>query len=512
MSTARRQDSFWGNMSAFLALLLDNVGNLVFLSSILIFTFHYPAEIVLYRMIPGTALGVLFGDLTYTVLARRLRKKTGRSDVTAMPLGLDTPSTIGIAYAVLGPAFLATHDAMLAWKIGMANLFIIGVVKLCTSFCGGLLQRVIPTAGLLGSIAGIGLLFLGFLPLIDIFTVPVVGMIALGIMFYVLIGRMDLPFRLPGIFVAVVIGTLVYAALGAAGYIPQYRPPELSMHVSLPHFSAGFFSALPETLKYLPLAIPFGIITIIGGINNTESARLAGDDYRARDILLTEALSTLVAAFCGGVAQTTPYIGHPAYKKMGATWWYTLATGLFIGLGAMAGVMSVIIGLIPKAVLAPIFIFIGFEIVSQAYAAVPARYSAAVTCTFFPTIANLVVVLLGQFFSQLKISPETFPPDLKTLFQTLTLLGNGFILSAMLWGGMLSCLIDRRLRRCAVYALVCAGLTLCGLMHSVLPSGEIYLPWNAPGHLSGEVALSYVILAVLFWLLSLKEQKSETFC
>jgi adenine/guanine/hypoxanthine permease len=135
-----------------------------------------------------------------------------------------------------------------------------------------------------------------------------------------------------------------------------------------------------------------------------------------------------------------------------------------------------------------------------------------VTCAFFPTIANLVVVLLGQFFSQLSISPGALTPDLKTLFQTLTMLGNGFILSAMLWGGMLSCLIDRKVRRCAVYALVCAGLTLCGLMHSVLPSGEIYLPWNAPGHLSGELALSYVLLAVLFWLLSLRQQKPETAC
>ena len=181
------------------------------------------------------------------------------------------------------------------------------------------------------------------------------------------------------------------------------------------------------------------------------------------------------------------------------------------GLGAMAGIMSLIIGLIPKAVLAPIFIFVGFEIVSQAYASVPVQYSAAVTCTFFPTIANLMVVLLGQFFSQLKISPGTFPPDLKTLFQTLIVLGNGFILTAMLWGGMLSSLIDKRLRRCAVYALVCAALTLCGLMHSVFPSGEIYLPWHVAGSLHWEVAISYSVLAALFWLLSLQKQKSETF-
>ena len=40
---------------------------------------------------------------------------------------------------------------------------------------------------------------------------------------------------------------------------------------------------------------PFALITIIGGINNTERARVAGDDYNTRDILLTEAISTLIA-------------------------------------------------------------------------------------------------------------------------------------------------------------------------------------------------------------------------
>jgi hypothetical protein len=30
-----------------------------------------------------------------------------------------------------------------------------------------------------------------------------------------------------------------------------------------------------------------------------------------------EAFSTVVAALFGGVAQTTPYIGHPAYKAIG---------------------------------------------------------------------------------------------------------------------------------------------------------------------------------------------------
>ena len=113
-------------------------------------------------MIPGTAVGICIGDLVYTWLAVRLKRKTGRVDVTAMPLGIDTPSTIGIAYAVMGPAYVATQDAQITWHIGMATLFMIGAVKIITSFFGGWIQRIIPTAGLLGPLAGIGLLLLGF--------------------------------------------------------------------------------------------------------------------------------------------------------------------------------------------------------------------------------------------------------------------------------------------------------------------------------------------------------------
>ena len=76
---------------------------------------------------------------------------------------------------------------------------------------------------------------------------------------------------------------------------------------------------------------------MVGGINVTESARVAGDDYNTRDILLTEAVATLVAGVCGGVAQSTPYIGQPAYKRMGSRAGYTLLTGIFIGWAGCSG-------------------------------------------------------------------------------------------------------------------------------------------------------------------------------
>jgi hypothetical protein len=107
--------------------MFDNVANLVILAAILIGAFHFPREIVLYRMVPGTAVGVLVGDLVYPAMARRLARRTGRADVTAMPLGLNAPSVFGMSFAVLGPAYLATGDAILSWKMGMAVTVLVGL-------------------------------------------------------------------------------------------------------------------------------------------------------------------------------------------------------------------------------------------------------------------------------------------------------------------------------------------------------------------------------------------------
>src|SRR5258706_2892424 len=92
-----------GDINGFFGLIFDNLTVLSFLSGILIFGFGFPADVVFTRMFPGTALGVLFGDLIYTYMAFGLSKRTGNPNVTAMPLWLDSPSTNGLALVVLGP-------------------------------------------------------------------------------------------------------------------------------------------------------------------------------------------------------------------------------------------------------------------------------------------------------------------------------------------------------------------------------------------------------------------------
>jgi len=395
-----------GDFNGFFGLMFDNLTVLSFLAGILVFVFKFPAEIVYTRMFPGTAFGVLFGDLVYTWMAFRLSKRTGNTTVTAMPLGLDTPSTIGMALAVLGPAFIGlkaegmseVDAAMMTWYIGMATMVVIGVLKIVFSFIGQWVQKVVPQAGLLGSLAGIGLALIGLTPLLDIFGMPVIGMISLGLILYSLVARIGLPKNFPSVFAAILVGTVIYYLLGSTGWMggTYSGAPAMDLHFGLPAPTLGFLDGFTRALKYLPIAIPFGLLTVVGGINVTESARVAGDDFNTRSILLTEAIATLIAGICGGVAQSTPYIGQPAYKRMGSRAGYTLLTGLFIGLGGILGYVSFFVELIPRAVLAPILIFVALDIMVQSFLACPARHAPAVAFAFFPTVARLLAIKLSN--------------------------------------------------------------------------------------------------------------------
>ncbi|MDC4227716.1 MAG: hypothetical protein MPW15_26695 [Candidatus Manganitrophus sp.] len=147
-----------GDLNAFFGLVVDNMTQLVIMAAILVGIFQFPREIVYGRMIPGSAIGVFVGDLIYTIMAIRLARRTGRSDITAMPLGIDTPSLFAFTFGVIGPAYVATNDAALAWKISTAVIILVGLVKTAGAFLGPMIQRAVPRAGLLGPIAAVALL------------------------------------------------------------------------------------------------------------------------------------------------------------------------------------------------------------------------------------------------------------------------------------------------------------------------------------------------------------------
>ena len=511
-----------GDINAFFGLMLDNVVNLAVLAGILVFAFGFPAQLVYTRMFPGTAFGVMFGDIVYTIMAIRLARRTGRTDVTAMPLGLDAPSTIGMALTVLGPAFVVAKAkmpeadaAILAWQVGMATMVLMGVFKLIMSFFGDRIRRAIPEAGLLGSIGGAGIALLGTLQLGEIYSEPIVGMMALGVIIYTLVAKIKLPFRAPEVLASVVLGAAIYYALGYFGLLQHpVVVPAVSFPLGFPRPTLGFLIGMPIAVRdYLPLALPFAILTVIGGINVTESARIAGDDYNTRDILLTEAIATLIAGVCGGVSQSTPYIGHPAYKAMGGRAAYTLATGLFIGLGGMLGYIAFMADALPKPALAPILVFVALDITEQSVLATPHRHIQAVILSVLPSVAQLVLIFLSQMYGgallsaaidpamTMKLTGLTNADFIKTCGVMITL-GHGFILTAMLWGGAVAFLIDRNARAAIATLAVCALLSFVGLIHSITPAGGVYLPWETGSSLPYHWTAAYLGFALLILALS----------
>jgi AGZA family xanthine/uracil permease-like MFS transporter len=487
-----------GDLNGFLGLALDNVTQLVILASLLIGVFGFPSELVLYRMIPGTALGVLLGDLVYTVLAVRLMRRTGRSDVTAMPFGIDTPTLFAMVFGVLGPVMRATGDAELAWKVAMAITVAIGLVKTVLAFAGDWTRRVVPRAALLGSIGAVAILLIAFLPALKIMQDPAVGMVALTVLLLALLGGVRMPFGLPGAGAAIAAGALVAWAgawLGGAG-VPTLSAPS-AWRLALPYPTLAWLEAWSAAAPYLSVALPFALVTIIGGIDNTESARAAGDEYRTRDILLTEALTTIAAGACGGVIQNTPYIGHPAYKAMGARAGYTLATALVVGVGAVVGILSWLVTVLPEAAVATILIFIGLEITAQGFLASPPRHGPAVAIGFIPVVAALVLIQGGGLLAGVGRSATELTGEAAANFAAVTMLGNGFILTALLWGAATAFIIERRFELAAGAFAVASAATLCGLVHSPLPNGGLFWPWAPPSALAPELAGAYGIAAAL---------------
>jgi AGZA family xanthine/uracil permease-like MFS transporter len=489
-----------GDLNAFFGLMLDNAAVMVLLVGLISGKGAFDAGFVLSHMIPATALGVLFGDLVYTALAFRLARRSGRPDVTAMPLGLDTPSTFGVAFLVLLPtlkqakeAFSDPKQAMeFAWHVGLVVLILSGVFKVLCAPMGNAIRRIVPRAGLLGSLAAVALVLITFFPLADLSATPAAGLAALTVILVTLVAHRELPGRFPGALAAVAVGYVVYQAVLRIqeGHFSFPNPPELGWKgVEVPNFTGMSPDWWPKVfaaaLGKLPVALPFALATIVGGIDCTESAAAAGDEYDTRVILLTEGIATLLAGALGGVLQTTPYIGHPAYKKMGGRAAYTLANALCVGAAGLFGGFELLQTYLPAAALFPILVFVGLEITAQSFQATPTRHYPALALAVLPALAMLVVLQIKAVYGPFA-TPPTEEGVLK--LQTLRCLSNGFIVTSLLWAAALATLLDGRLVASAGYFAVAGGCALFGVIHSPLVDERIDLPNAVIGAIAKDFA------------------------
>ncbi len=543
-----------GDINAFFGLMLDNIAGMLLLVSLMYSVFQFPVDFSLRYMVPGTAIGVLVGDLLFFVLAFWYAKRTGKENVTAMPLGLDTPSTFGMIFLVLGPAFASktaalakaagyesmealrkaaegstevatqlaqinTEAALNTWHIGMCAILISGIIKFVMSFFSGYIHRLVPRAGLLGSLAAIALVLIAFSPLAELSKMPIVGYASLAMVLVTLIGRQKLPGNFPGALAAVVVGTgLYYLLLGIGNGIdvplvestsesikPQFFPTEW-----MQAFTFQWLGKLDETIPYLGYVIPFAVATVIGGIDCSESAASAGDAFHTPTVIGIEAIATLAASVCGGVIQSTPYIGHPAYKAMGGRAAYTLMTALFIGGAGLIGYFGFLFLYIPKAAVFPILIFIGIEITAQSFHVTPKRHYAAIAMACLPAIAKLLTLALGDYVAAM--DPNHFmAQQLESRWLFANVLAGGFIFTSVIWASATAKMIDRRYTSAGLYLLLGALLTLHGVMHSPLPGDRMFWVVDMTNEkvfsheqfmASVNFAIAYAVMAALMFALA----------
>jgi AGZA family xanthine/uracil permease-like MFS transporter len=303
------------------------------------------------------------------------------------------------------------------------------------------------------------------------------------------------------------------------GFGAEGGRPDLALRAVLPlpasEWLEWFGRYWRDAIAYLPVAMPLALATVVGGIDCTESATAAGDDYPTGSIIAAEGLATVVGGLFGGVIQSTPYIGHPAYKAMGARSAYTLATALFVGAAGVFGFFDWIFFIIPKAVIFPILIFIGLEITSQSFHATAPRHFPAVALACVPALAYLALLALNQLMPELNKPFTELRPQTQHWIQSVTMLAGGFIVTSLLWGTALAHLIDGRVKPVVATLLVAAVFSWFGVIHSPLPSNPIMPPaqvlqqLEAAGRLKASAgqtpyhwSAAYILMAAAILLLS----------
>ncbi len=496
------------DLNAFWALFADNLANFIIVAALTKYVLQVPDDIIFGRIFPGLGVALILGLGFYSWRAHKLARDEGRSDVTALPYGISTPVLFVYTFGVMLPVSMATGDGTVAWQVGIAAAFAGGVIEVAGSFFGPILKRITPRAGMLGTLAGIALVWIGTVPLAEIFEHPVIAFPALAIVFVGLVARARLPFNIPAGLMAIVVGTLIALAMGEAKVTVEGAG--LFLPVPLVGDLIEGFRHLFSRPELLAIVIPMEIYNFIETMNNVESAEAAGDEYPVRQCQVVDGVGTMTGALFGSAFPTTVYIGHPGYKRLGGKAGYTLMVGAILTLAAFLGLISFLHNLIPIAAVAPMLVFIAMVICGQAFTAIPARHSMAAAVALMPHVSNIIVGKISsakEAVNQVYGASHDLRVDLAdpamvgamlqkgVHFVGQNALANGAIISGLVWAGMTACLIDMRLRAAAGFAVGAALLSLFGLIHA--PT----LGWHP-----SSLVLGYAVMAVVLGALSFTRQ------
>lgn len=497
------------DIDGFFGLFIDNLLQLMLIAVLCTVVCGFPAELITGRILPGAAVSILLGNLFYAWQARELMRKTGRDDVTALPYGINTPSLFAYIFLIMGPIYQETKNPTLAWQAGLFACLLSGIMETGGAFVGDWVRRHTPRAALLTALAGVALTFIAMGFIFQIFASPTLALVPMMMILVTYAAGMKSLFGLPGGFLAVLVGiTLAWLlrAFGLPSFTPVSEPYTFATY--LPTLVPGDVFALltsPTGWKYLAVIFPMGLFNVIGSLQNLESAEAAGDRYETKPSLLANGIGSLSAAFLGSAFPTTIYIGHPAWKAMGARAGYSILNGVVITGLCLLGGMTLVLKIVPIEATLGILLWIGIIMTAQAFQEVPKQHALAVAFGLIPALAAWALLLIETTARKagktlFEIAP-TFGNDL--YIHGVIALNQGFLLSAMVLAAILVFVIERDFLRAAGWTVVAAILSAIGLIHAynLTPLGV----QNKFGVMAApEFAVTYGIsvgfLLVLYWV------------
>jgi len=452
--------------------------NVLTITGVLRFVVGMPADFIFTRILPALGVMLFLSAAYYTWLAWRLAKQTGRRDVCALPSGPGVGHIFIVSLVIMLPIKELTGDYVKAWEAGMAWVFLQSVVVAVGGLCGQWVRRIAPRAALLSALAGIALTFIAIRPLTEIYLTPIIGLLCLSIVLLDWFGGFRLAGRTPAGLIVIVVGALIawgshlfgqnFGGLTIEGVAQSLT--QFGFRLPIPAIDHSF-SGFQFLGILLVTAIPFGVYDIVEGIDNVESAAGAGDDYPTQRVLVADGIISAIGALLGNPFMLVVYVGHPGWKAMGGRIGYCAASGLFILITCLLGVVPLVLALVPIVAVYPILLFIAMIIGSQAFRDTPSRHAPAIILGILPHLAQWTHQTVINTLKAVNLDPTAAAVVAALQQQSISIhalevVGDGAVLSGIVLASVAVFVIETQLTRAAWACAIGAIFTYFGLMHS----------------------------------------------
>src|SRR3982750_2534028 len=204
-----RKPAGWtpGDWNAFFGFGTNILVNLLTLTGLLRFVLHMPDALVFGRILPATGLMLCLSTLYYARLAYQLAKRTGRSDVCALPSGISVPHMFVVVFVIMLPIASKTGDPVKGWEAGLTWVFIQSFVLMLGGFIAPLIRKITPRAALLGTLAGVSATFISMRPALEMFMTPAIGVVCFAVILASWFGGVRYFKGVPAGLVAIAVGT-----------------------------------------------------------------------------------------------------------------------------------------------------------------------------------------------------------------------------------------------------------------------------------------------------------------